>query len=353
MRIGIITHHYVNNFGAFLQAWALQGEVRRLMPDADVCVVDLVCRRHACINALGIFRPRQGVYSPAEALERARLLHGFARARRKSLCLTAPVHTAEQINRLNLDVVIVGSDEVWNYADRKSVMPVKYGVGLNRGRLVAYAPSVGDGARAGRLPEELARGLARFDRVCARDEATRLLLNGLGLRAEPVLDPVFLFPPKTRPVRAAQPYVLIYACARLPKQARRELRAYAARRGAVILGAGDGGAVCDRRTVDITPFEWAQLFAGAECVVTGSLHGAILSILHHKRFICWPGNGSRRQKLRSLLGELELDGRMLACPDDAVRLLEREIDYTRADELLAAKRARSEAYLLAALEGKR
>ena len=40
MKIGILTHQYVNNFGAFLQAWALREAVARLIPEADVEIID-------------------------------------------------------------------------------------------------------------------------------------------------------------------------------------------------------------------------------------------------------------------------------------------------------------------------
>lgn len=52
--------------------------------------------------------------------------------------------TAEQINKLGLDTIIVGSDEVWNYNDSKSVSPVKFGEGLTCKNLISYAPSAGN-----------------------------------------------------------------------------------------------------------------------------------------------------------------------------------------------------------------
>ena len=35
MKIGILTHHYINNFGAFLQAYALQTALQEMYSNDD------------------------------------------------------------------------------------------------------------------------------------------------------------------------------------------------------------------------------------------------------------------------------------------------------------------------------
>ena len=42
MKIGILTHHYINNFGAFLQAYSLQQAVQDLYPDDEVYIIDCI-----------------------------------------------------------------------------------------------------------------------------------------------------------------------------------------------------------------------------------------------------------------------------------------------------------------------
>lgn len=36
MKIGILTHQYINNYGAFLQAWALRKAISELFPEDEV-----------------------------------------------------------------------------------------------------------------------------------------------------------------------------------------------------------------------------------------------------------------------------------------------------------------------------
>lgn len=56
--------------------------------------------------------------------------------------LTHICYDAKGIEKLGLDYIIVGSDEVWNYRETKGNAKVKFGIGLNNEKLIAYAPSV-------------------------------------------------------------------------------------------------------------------------------------------------------------------------------------------------------------------
>lgn len=50
MKIGILTHHTVVNFGAFLQAYALQEAVKELYPDADVKIINFIHIKHSLVS---------------------------------------------------------------------------------------------------------------------------------------------------------------------------------------------------------------------------------------------------------------------------------------------------------------
>ena len=39
---GILTHHYIHNYGAFLQGYALQEAVKKLYPNDEVYMIDFV-----------------------------------------------------------------------------------------------------------------------------------------------------------------------------------------------------------------------------------------------------------------------------------------------------------------------
>ena len=53
MKIGILTHQYVSNYGAFLQAYALSEAIAREFPDDSVEIIDYINLKHFITNSLG------------------------------------------------------------------------------------------------------------------------------------------------------------------------------------------------------------------------------------------------------------------------------------------------------------
>ena len=47
MKIGILTHHYVKNYGAFLQMKGMYETLQRLYPEAEVTVINYVNTVHS------------------------------------------------------------------------------------------------------------------------------------------------------------------------------------------------------------------------------------------------------------------------------------------------------------------
>ncbi|MCQ5149780.1 polysaccharide pyruvyl transferase family protein, partial [Coprococcus eutactus] len=62
---------------------------------------------------------------------------------KKYMALTPTCYNAKDIENLGLDYIVVGSDEVSNYQETKGNAKVKFVVGLEKEKQVAYAPSVG------------------------------------------------------------------------------------------------------------------------------------------------------------------------------------------------------------------
>ena len=56
MKIGILTHQSVNNFGAFLQCWALQEKIKALFPDDEGCGSNFISPKQNLFNTGGFFR---------------------------------------------------------------------------------------------------------------------------------------------------------------------------------------------------------------------------------------------------------------------------------------------------------
>lgn len=139
MKIGILTHQYINNYGAFLQAWALRKAISELFPEDEVQIIDYVNVKHYIINAGGWFRFYKKRETLKEWFAKVQLPNTFAKARNQEMVLSKRCFNARQINELEFDCIVVGSDEVWNYRDTKGNAELKFGVGLTCKNLIAYS----------------------------------------------------------------------------------------------------------------------------------------------------------------------------------------------------------------------
>ena len=105
MKIGILTHQYINNYGAFLQAWALREAIAELFPNDEVQIIDYVNLKHFIINVGGWFRFYKNKESLSDWVQKIRLPITFAKARKKYMNLTPICYKAKDIEKLGLDYV--------------------------------------------------------------------------------------------------------------------------------------------------------------------------------------------------------------------------------------------------------
>lgn len=347
MKIGILTHHYINNFGAFLQGYALREAVAELFPTDDVYIIDCLNYKHFVINTCGWFRFYKNKENAKIWLEKIQLPRTFSRARKKHLKLTTRCSNAQHINRLNLDCVIVGSDEVWNYHDKKSFAPVKFGIGLNAKKLIAYAPSVGQ-TTGEDASTEIVEGIRKFTAVSARDQLTERFAGSVrGEAITRVTDPTFLsrIPDEGVP-GITKPYIMFYYCDGLPTSEKDKIISYAKENGMAVYGAGESDKRYTSPTVNLTPFQWVWMFKNASYVITGTFHGAVFSMLNHRQFACYLTNPSRIKKVGSLLEEYGLKDRQCEGKADSIltKLLE-TIDYKKFNEQFELNKKSSLEYL--------
>ena len=348
MKIGILTHQYINNYGAFLQAWALRQAIAEIFPEDEVQIIDYVNVKHFVINAGGWFRFYRKRETLKEWLQKIRLPHTFSKARKQDMALAPRCFNARQINALEFDCIIVGSDEVWNFKDSKGNAELKFGVGLTCKNLIAYAPSVGKVTAKEAVPQYVLDGIRKFRSISARDDLTEQLVKQVtGTAPVRVLDPTFLVPfPQANLPSVKQPYLLFYYCEKLPESVLSQIFSYAKEHGMAVYGAGE----CDKRysaiTVNLTPFEWIAMFKNAEFVFTGTFHGAVFSILNQRQFKVYLTNESRIKKVTALLNELGLSNRVIG---DGFRFdlesMKSEINYSDIAPVIEQKRQKSRQYL--------
>lgn len=351
-KIGILTHHYIHNYGAFLQGYALQEAVKKLYPNDEVYMIDFVNKKHAVKNTLGWFRYNPNKDSIKSYMQKIKLPRIFKKTQKKYYNLTKRIKNTEDLNNLNLDAIIVGSDEVWHYEDIAR-HPMKFGYEVKVPKLIAYAPSTGSSNVKEGIPEYVKEGMKNFTGLSARDDnAEELIKNVLGKECTRVLDPTLLyeFPEyssKFVDYIKSQKFILMYYCDNLPDTIKNEIIEYANKNGYKIFGAGEYKKWFTETFVDINPFEWVEMFRNAQIVFTGTFHGAVFSIKSRKNFYVYLTNPSRIKKVGSLLKQFGIEDRTMNNEnvDKIFNNIENNINYEEVYKKIEVEKNRSLEYL--------
>ena len=351
MKIGILTHHYVKNFGAYMQSSGLLAVISENYPDAVVELVDYRVDVHERMNTKHFFgfKPQRGD-SVGGFVQKMRLFFTHKRYE-DGLPRSERVHTVGEINAQKYDLLIVGSDEVWNFNDC-AYSPLKFGEGIMCPHITYSASAGGSTAEDVNIPAAVKEGIKAFQDIAVRDEKTEELVKKLTGRAVVrTLDPVYLYDyrlqvsDKIKKWVNNKSYILIYDC-RLGKKQIKAIVQYARQNGYNILGAGEyRNWYSTTDTVNITPYEWAYLFQKASAVVTGTFHGTSFSIKYNRPFAAYLTEQNRINKVGSLLAEFGLVNQIVDDSGDIVKIMERKIDYKAVNDIIDKRKKDSLDYL--------
>lgn len=200
MKIGILTFHSQQNYGGVLQCWALKRALEML--GHEVVVIDrwLAPRCVTLRKEFSLRNPKSWAILILNIILGRGAEKGFVRSFRtirfvRGLGLTkyhfCKWEAAPQ--NLGVDLVVVGSDQVWHCGDWGRPEPYLFeGYTGQLPRAIAYAASFG----MKDLPQEyyplFKRGLSRFCSISCRESEGVSICESLGFSATHVVDPTLL-----------------------------------------------------------------------------------------------------------------------------------------------------------------
>ena len=199
MRIGILTFHSQINYGAILQAYALQEVLSSL--GHDVMIIDRWMGEGN--SALKGISANRSIKVWVKFLIRAILGFGdaltYIRHRRTfkklpHILKLTPYHFfnwQDAPNDLGVDLIIVGSDQVWKPELQGSQLPYLL-FGAPNIPAIAYAASFGLHSLPSEFKDRYETGLKRFKAISVREQEGIHIVNSLGHSATHVLDPTLL-----------------------------------------------------------------------------------------------------------------------------------------------------------------
>ena len=346
MRVGVLTFHASINYGSYWQARCLVEGLRARGHDAV-----LLDHRSCSVRSRELrsaFQPSLPERTPRrEQPALGRKVRAFDAAV-SALPLSAAFALDDPAAAGDYDAVVVGSDEVWNFAHPwYGFRPIFFGDGL-RGRLVSYAASFGNHEAARGIDPDWAAKLKRFDAVSVRDDnSARLVREALGAEPAMVLDPCLQFPEVLPPSQEAGDYAILYGHG-LPEWFARAVRRWAHDAGVRLVSVGYPNPHAHENAADAGPLEFARLIAGARGVATSFFHGSVFALHYGKPFVA-AASPYRRIKLEGLTAALGCTERLIdeESGDNAIAaLMATPANVARP---LAEKRQRSAAFLEQAL----
>ncbi len=325
MKIGILTFHRSINYGAFLQCYSLSRRIQRDFPQHEVQVIDYTSDKIQELYDREI-RAAQGPLR--EKLEqRAQAFRSVWQELPLSECSFCGQEEAlvQWLNK-EFDVVVVGSDAVWNWQLRG--FPNPYFLKDYKGIKLSYAASC-HGQPYKTMTEEqkayLQEAFRDYAFMGVRDVTTEELVHYVDprLRTVHTCDPTMLLDPAELPcdmdrlkaklqkagVDFSKPLIGIMGST---ANIGRELKAHFGDR-VQLIAVYRQNAWADVYLHDLTPFEWGRVFSLFSATVTHFFHGTLLSLVNDTPVFCAesasPFSLEYTTKIADVLGRMELSER--------------------------------------------
>lgn len=366
-KIIMTTFFKAENYGAALQAYALQTILRQKGYDAEI----LNYRDSAiedCYKIIGI--RRENLYLIIRASLGVLLFYGrrkkrheqFLKFQRQYLKIGSKEYwSAEEVkkNPPDAEIYLTGSDQVWNTSITKGVSDIyTLNFGQDKIRRIAYVASIGVRKFSQSDAEILKEKVSKIDEVSVREVTAQNELENL-LREKKIdvtLDPVLLRSRKEWEtdisdfIRTKEKYILAYHVTEEP-----EFRKIA-KKLSDVTGLKIIHFECRKKYGNVLysaytegPMKFVNLIKNAEYVVTTSFHGTAFSIIFHKKFWVVPPEdvGSR---VTDMLERFEiLDRAVYTLEEFKKKKYNQEIDYEKVNVLLEKEREKSLQWLSTAM----
>lgn len=366
--IGILTFHASHNYGSMLQAYALQTYLSTLGHTVKVINIRPEDQKrlyeHPFKNILKSKRAlAKAILKPGLFIQDIIQWNKFESFLSDYLNLTSKEYKSyteieKDLDRLALDVMITGGDQIWNLLccdfDLSFVLP------FNRSQIkkISYAPSMGRETKYMKEPPYVhifKKYVASYDVISTREpDSAQFLSELLNRNVRVVADPVFLLTKQQyehiindEPIINGR-YFFYYTPSKLYAPGAFESASeYAKSRKLKLVSANAGFRQKDVVKKNSSgPLEFLNLLFHAEFVCGTSFHLAVFSLLFHKDFAIF--NGNKDPRMANILSECGIPNRGISLDKPDFSKMEK-IDYSKVDTIIQKLKNDAEEFLNSAL----
>lgn len=362
MKIGIISMQRIKNYGSFLQAFSLKKTLEEL--GADVEFIDYKVELPKVFN--NIEQKKVSTLKRISMIPFKVFNKNYWRSRRlyannnfneryEEFLLDLGVTSEYKYDTSDLDMVVIGSDEVFNCLQSNPDVGYSrdlFGYSSKAKRLISYAGSFGsttiEKLEEYNCKDEVADMFKKFDDISVRDNNSGEIIKEL-VNIEPSynVDPVFLYDfcdyIKDVDVKLDN-YIVVYAYGgRITQDEQVEIKKFAKKYNKKLVSIGVVQEFCDINIV-LSPFELLAYIKNADFVITDTFHGSVFSIKYNKKFATIIRE-SNKQKLSDLLERFGVYDKRLEDIGDLESILNKEINYQKINNIINEQVKKSKIYL--------
>ena len=333
MKICVVTLCEAVNHGAFLQAYAMKKYLEEKGHEVFFLKTYSWKMVKTMLRSLFSYNPKKWTFK-----------RDFRKSYRYAQSLL------KKTTRKNgYDMVVIGSDEVWQLRNSTAAPKEEFfGLGFDAPIIISYAACSNNTQESDIAKNDFVKkGLERCRYLSVRDDRTyEVYANVAGKQLSKVLDPTFLVDWEKEIIGCKapkEPYMLVYTYG-FGEDKIENVKAYAKAKGLKLISFGPKFDWCDDSCAG-TAFDFLNYIRHAECVVTDTFHGSILSLQQKKDLFIY----GYKQKVNQVIKQFELEQRNLNAEDS---LLERDavrIDYDRVFEIVEREKTKSFDFLQTAL----
>ena len=352
MKASIITMTRTYNYGATLQAYALQEYINQMGHDCEIIDHMRVCNqahRKVAISDLSLnniisfpykYRLEKGYYNFEKFYDE---FMNMGKYYDDNTLISNPP---------NYDVYITGSDQVWNPRYIKEKFYLSF---VRKGIKISYAASLGVSEVPDDKKEIMSDLINNMDMISVREEQGKEMIEELtDKKVNRNCDPIYLLTQQQwRSIEKSvdleeNEYILCYMIYK-PKWLNEWLKTIKKQTNKKIVFVGLSGyrkVYCDEFIRDAGPREFLWLIDHAYAVVTSSFHGTAFSIMFNKPFIAMP-DPPRPDRIKNLLNLFEIKGHILINNE---KINFDQINSLKIEDIMKKERECSNKYLKAAFE---
>ena len=332
--IKIYTLYSSLNFGAFLQAYALQEFLKNKKYNVSFCEINQnmknEIRRHIIRKDI------------------RKIPINYIQYRKYKKCWNNLIINNDNVS--DAKACIVGSDEIWNIKNHSFYhAPEYFGFNIVNKNIISYAPSSNLTTSKDLLEYDSNLNFNNFSNISVRDKNTKSLVESMSnKKATLVLDPTMLiddYTPYEKEIKVKEKYILVYGY-KFKESEIAAIKRFSKKKNLKLYSIGMPQMWCNKQ-ITATPFEFLSYIKNAEYIITETFHGTIFSILYNKTFASYVNNKS---KVKDLLERMHLENRDVSIKNNLEEMLNEEIDYKKVNKTLEKEREKSINWLIDAIE---